>query len=69
MNFQSKSVAAPMAGLFVGNETLLIQCAEAWQRAGHEVAQIVTRNGAIADWAEAQGFAASRAMSYVTWSK
>ena len=57
MNFQSKSVAAPMAGLFVGNETLLIQCAEAWQRAGHEVAQIVTRNGAIADWAEAQGFA------------
>ncbi len=56
MNFQSKSVAAPLSGLFIGNETLLIQCAEAWQSAGHEVAQVVTRSDVIADWAKAQGY-------------
>ncbi|WP_370229779.1 MupA/Atu3671 family FMN-dependent luciferase-like monooxygenase, partial [Cognatishimia sp.] len=57
MNFQSKSVAAPLSGLFIGNESLLIQCAEAWQSAGHEVAQVVTKSQAIADWAKSRGYA------------
>ncbi|MCV2867815.1 LLM class flavin-dependent oxidoreductase [Defluviimonas sp. WL0002] len=43
------------SGLFVGNESLLIQCSETWLAAGHGIAAIVTRNPEIARWANDRG--------------
>ncbi|MDP5305996.1 MupA/Atu3671 family FMN-dependent luciferase-like monooxygenase [Paracoccus spongiarum] len=41
--------------LFIGNESLLIQCASQWRDRGHGIAAILTRDPAIRSWAEAQG--------------
>jgi methionyl-tRNA formyltransferase len=43
--------------LFVGAESLLIQCAQIWARAGHAVAGIVSANPAIARHARQEGIA------------
>jgi natural product biosynthesis luciferase-like monooxygenase protein len=43
------------SALFIGNESLLIQCATQWRDRGHSVSAILTRDPAIRDWAEAQG--------------
>ncbi len=43
------------SSLLIGNESLLVQCAEALLARGGTVAQIVTRNGEIAEWARARG--------------
>ncbi|WCR12302.1 LLM class flavin-dependent oxidoreductase [Paracoccus stylophorae] len=43
------------SALFIGNESLLIQCATQWRDRGHSVAAVLTRDPAIRDWAEDQG--------------
>ncbi|MCF3972233.1 MupA/Atu3671 family FMN-dependent luciferase-like monooxygenase [Paracoccus salsus] len=43
------------SALFIGNESLLIQCAGQWRDRGHAIAAIVTRDDAIRDWAVGQG--------------
>ncbi|MBK0394480.1 MupA/Atu3671 family FMN-dependent luciferase-like monooxygenase [Ramlibacter algicola] len=40
--------------VFVGDGSLLVQCAEAWRRAGHSVAAVVSGSSANLDWARAQ---------------
>ncbi len=57
MNNPGNSATAPQSALFIGNESLLVQCAEIWQRAGHRIAMIVTRNPEIADWAQSHHIA------------
>jgi natural product biosynthesis luciferase-like monooxygenase protein len=44
--------------VFVGNGSLLIQCAEAYRRAGHDVRTVVSHNRSILEWAETSGIAA-----------
>ena len=44
-----------MIGLFVGDGTLLIQCAEAFRTAGGQVGGIATSEPRIRAWAEAEG--------------
>jgi natural product biosynthesis luciferase-like monooxygenase protein len=55
MNFQSKRTEDPIRALIIGNESLVIQCAEIWQKSGHDVGLIVTRNADVASWAKTQG--------------
>ncbi|MBU3029967.1 MupA/Atu3671 family FMN-dependent luciferase-like monooxygenase [Paracoccus marinaquae] len=43
------------SALFIGNESLLIQCAGQWRDRGHSVAAVLTRDPAIRHWAEEQG--------------
>lgn len=43
------------SALFVGNESLLIQCAELWLGAGNQIAAVVTHNADLARWAGARG--------------
>lgn len=40
-----------LTAVIIGNESLLVQCAESWDRAGHEIKAIVTRSEDIATWA------------------
>ena len=42
--------------IFVGNGSLLIQCADAFTKAGHTVRGIASHNPAIVQWAGDQGF-------------
>jgi natural product biosynthesis luciferase-like monooxygenase protein len=42
--------------VFVGNGSLLIQCADAYTKAGHMVRAIASQNPAILQWAGDQGF-------------
>ncbi|WP_323040297.1 MupA/Atu3671 family FMN-dependent luciferase-like monooxygenase [Gemmobacter sp.] len=44
-----------LSALFVGNESLLVQCAEIWRSRGHSIAAIVTRNPDVRRWAEGVG--------------
>ena len=44
-----------LSALFIGNESLLIQCADIWRARGHAIAAIVTRNAEVRRWAEGQG--------------
>ena len=46
-----------LSALFIGNESLLIQCADIWRARGHAIAGIVTRNAEVRRWAEGQGVA------------
>ncbi len=41
--------------VFIGSGSLLIQCAQAWRDAGHEIAAIASRSREIIDWAQANG--------------
>lgn len=45
------------SAVLIGNESLLVECAKLWLGAGHEIAMIVTRNPAIADWARSDSLA------------
>jgi methionyl-tRNA formyltransferase len=40
------------SGAFVGEGTLLVQCAEVFLKAGHRVSLVVTANPVIQDWAD-----------------
>jgi len=44
-----------LSALFIGNESLLVQCAEHWRGRGHHIAAIVTRNAEVRRWAEGAG--------------
>src|SRR4051812_17860985 len=44
---------------FVGDGSLLVRCADAWQAAGHTIAGVATANADIARWADANGIALS----------
>ncbi|MCC3304024.1 MupA/Atu3671 family FMN-dependent luciferase-like monooxygenase [Sneathiella sp. HT1-7] len=44
-----------MNGLFIGEGTLLVQCAEEFRRAGGEITAIMTREPRVRAWAEAEG--------------
>jgi natural product biosynthesis luciferase-like monooxygenase protein len=44
-----------LSALFIGNESLLIQCADIWRARGHAIAAIVTRNAEVRRWAEGHG--------------
>ncbi|GAA6207064.1 hypothetical protein NBRC116601_03570 [Cognatishimia sp. WU-CL00825] len=52
MSLLSKSANASQTAVLIGNESLLVQCAEIWMSSGHKIAQIVTRNSEISDWAK-----------------
>ena len=42
--------------VFVGNGSLLIQCADAFAKAGHAVRAVASYNPSILKWAGDQGF-------------
>ena len=44
-----------ISALFIGNESLLIQCAGQWRDRGHRISAVVTRDPDIRIWAEGQG--------------
>ena len=44
----------PLSALFIGNESLLVHCAEHWLSRGHGIAAVVTRNAEVRAWAEAR---------------
>ncbi|MDP2087004.1 MAG: LLM class flavin-dependent oxidoreductase [Gemmobacter sp.] len=44
-----------LSALFIGNESLLVQCAGIWRARGHTITAIVTRNPELRRWAEAEG--------------
>lgn len=44
-----------LSALFIGNESLLIQCADIWRARGHAIAGIVTRNAEVRRWGEGHG--------------
>ncbi|WP_372801331.1 MupA/Atu3671 family FMN-dependent luciferase-like monooxygenase [Paracoccus seriniphilus] len=46
------------SAVFIGNESLLIQCAGQWRDRGHSIAAIITRDSDIRHWAETQGIPA-----------
>ncbi|MGZ5847652.1 MAG: formyltransferase family protein, partial [Ramlibacter sp.] len=48
------------SAVFIGDGSLLVQCAEAFRRAGHAVAAVVSGSAANLDWARAQGIPAVR---------
>ncbi|MDO9526793.1 MAG: LLM class flavin-dependent oxidoreductase [Gemmobacter sp.] len=47
--------APPLSALFIGNESLLVQCVEHWLARGHSIAAVVTRNPEVRAWAEDRG--------------
>lgn len=47
-----------LSALFVGSESLTIQCAEIWLGAGHGICAVVTRNPEVARWASERGIRA-----------
>jgi natural product biosynthesis luciferase-like monooxygenase protein len=48
------------SAVFVGDGSLLVQCAEAFRQAGHQVLAVVSASAANLDWARAQGARAVR---------
>jgi natural product biosynthesis luciferase-like monooxygenase protein len=46
--------------VFIGDGSLLVQCADAWRQAGHAIEAVVSGNPANLDWAAAQGLRAVR---------
>ena len=44
-----------MQALLIGNESLTLQCGEAWLARGHGISAVVTRRADIATWAGEQG--------------
>ncbi|MEP2530307.1 MupA/Atu3671 family FMN-dependent luciferase-like monooxygenase [Shimia sp.] len=55
MSLDTISANAPMSAVFIGNESLLIQCATLWRDTGGGIAAIVTRAPDIKTWAEDAG--------------
>lgn len=51
MTIQSKT---SLDAVLIGNESLLVQCAEIWKARGHGIVAVITRSGEIETWAEAQ---------------
>jgi len=51
---------AAASAVFVGNGTLLIQCAQAWLGQGHELHSVFSQSDSILEWARSQGVAAVR---------
>ncbi|MEZ0308395.1 MAG: MupA/Atu3671 family FMN-dependent luciferase-like monooxygenase [Ramlibacter sp.] len=51
-------MADACAAVFVGDGSLLIQCAQAWRQRGNRIAGVLSHNPAILEWATAQGFSA-----------
>ncbi len=43
----------PLSCFFIGSDTLLVQCAEIWREAGHEVRGVVTADARLVLWCEA----------------
>lgn len=54
---------SPQSAVFIGNESLLIHCAEIWMTSGHSVSAIVTRAPEIASWAQEKSIAVIKADS------
>jgi len=48
---------ADASAVFVGDGSLLIQCAQAWRTRGHEVRAVLTQSPGILEWAAAEGIA------------
>jgi hypothetical protein len=46
---------AKTSSVFIGDGSLLVQCAEAWRQAGHAIEAVVSGNGANLDWAAGAG--------------
>ena len=44
-----------MQALLIGNESLALQCGEAWLARGHGIAAVVTRHAGVARWAKDKG--------------
>ena len=44
-----------MQALLIGNESLALQCGEAWLARGHGIAAVVTRHADVAAWAREKG--------------
>jgi natural product biosynthesis luciferase-like monooxygenase protein len=44
-----------MKALLIGNESLALQCGEAWLAQGHGIAAVVTRHADVTSWAEDKG--------------
>ena len=44
-----------LSAIFIGNESLLVQCASLWRERGHGVAAVATRNPEVRAWAEMEG--------------
>ncbi|MEZ5759529.1 MAG: LLM class flavin-dependent oxidoreductase [Paracoccaceae bacterium] len=51
------------SALFVGGESLTIQCAGLWLDAGHSITAVVTRNPDVARWAEGRGLRVEDALA------
>ncbi|MBA2964702.1 MULTISPECIES: MupA/Atu3671 family FMN-dependent luciferase-like monooxygenase [Ramlibacter] len=51
---------ATTTSVFIGDGSLLVQCAEAYRQAGHTIEAVVSAHGANLDWAAAQGLRAVR---------
>ncbi|MBG9390066.1 MupA/Atu3671 family FMN-dependent luciferase-like monooxygenase [Caenimonas aquaedulcis] len=47
--------------IFIGNGSLLIQCAQAWRQRGYAIEAVMSESPAILEWATAQGIPALRA--------
>ncbi|HEY1230494.1 MAG TPA: hypothetical protein VGF26_24565, partial [Ramlibacter sp.] len=48
------------SAVFIGDGSLLVQCADAFRRAGHGIEAVVSASQANLDWAGAQGIVAVR---------
>ncbi|SHH54579.1 MupA/Atu3671 family FMN-dependent luciferase-like monooxygenase [Cognatishimia maritima] len=55
MNLDRADASSKRSAVLIGNESLLVQCAELWLQAGHEIAMIATRNPDILRWAKNAG--------------
>ena len=44
MSLDRAATSQRQSAVMIGNESLLIECATLWQKSGHEIATIVTRN-------------------------
>lgn len=55
MSLDRAATSQRQSAVMIGNESLLIECATLWQKSGHEIATIVTRNPDIAKWAADAG--------------
>ncbi|MDB5875430.1 MAG: MelG protein (non-ribosomal peptide synthetase)-like protein [Ramlibacter sp.] len=48
------------SAVFTGDGSLLIQCAQAWRKRGHEIRAVVSHNPAILEWAASEDVTAIR---------
>ena len=49
-----------LSSLFIGNESLTVECAKMWLDTGHQIAAVVTRNDDVRGWAEGLGLRVER---------